>query len=52
MAKVPPFHSIKPYSTNVYHDNDKCTEGNNIEWQYRLLAQPVGPVASHCIRLA
>jgi len=30
MAKVPPFHSKKP-GTEVYHDNDKCTEGNNIE---------------------
>lgn len=28
MAKVPPFHSIKQ---SVYHDNDRCTEGNNIE---------------------
>ncbi len=31
MAKVPAFHSIKPNARNVHHDNDKCTEGNNIE---------------------
>lgn len=28
MAKVAPFHSIKQ---QVYHDNNRCTEGNNIE---------------------
>ena len=30
MAKVSPFHSTKP-GTEVHHNNDKCTEGNNIE---------------------
>ncbi len=29
MAKVKPFHSAKV--TAVYHDNNKCTVGNNIE---------------------
>ena len=28
--RVNPFHSKKP-GTEVYHDNNKCTEGNNIE---------------------
>ena len=28
MAKVAPWHSIKE---DVHHDNNKCTEGNNIE---------------------
>lgn len=28
--KVAPFHSKKE-GTEVYHNNDKCTEGNNIE---------------------
>jgi hypothetical protein len=31
MAKVSPFHSKKIGDRNVYHDNDRCTEGNNIE---------------------
>ena len=31
MAKVAPFHSVKPNTPNVYHDNNACTEGNNIE---------------------
>src|SRR4051812_34171809 len=32
--RVAPFHSVKLNTRNVYHDNDKCTEGNNIERQY------------------
>jgi hypothetical protein len=28
-----PWHSKRPGET-VYHDNDKCTEGNNIESYY------------------
>lgn len=30
MAKVADFHSATP-GTIVYHNNDQCTEGNNIE---------------------
>lgn len=32
MAKVSPFHSIKQ---QVHHNNDRCTEGNNIEEENR-----------------
>ncbi len=28
--KVAPYYSIKP-GTEVYHNSNKCTEGNNIE---------------------
>lgn len=52
MAKVPPFHSIKPYSKNVYHDNDMCTEGNNIERQYRAYGTAGRARCEHCSRLA
>jgi hypothetical protein len=31
MAKVPPIHSKKPYAPQVYHDDDRCMERNNIE---------------------
>lgn len=30
MAKTPPWHSARVSDRNVYHDNDKCTEGNQI----------------------
>ena len=36
MPKVAPFHSVKPNDRNVYHDNSRCTEGNNIEWYNRV----------------
>jgi len=32
--KVSPFHSKKP-GTEVYHNNNKCTTGNNIESYYK-----------------
>jgi hypothetical protein len=35
MAKVSPFHS-KLSGTEVYHDNNACAEGNNIESGNRL----------------
>ena len=31
MSKVPPIYSAKPYAPQVYHDNNRCTERNNIE---------------------
>lgn len=30
MAKTSPWHSIEP-NAEVYHNNTKCTVGNNIE---------------------
>ena len=31
MAKVAPFHSKLDSDPKVYHDDDKCSEGNNID---------------------
>lgn len=31
MAKVPPFNSSLQQHRNVYHDDNQCTEGNNIQ---------------------
>lgn len=50
MAKVPPFHSKLP-GTKVYHDNDRCTEGNNIEKQNRVSGTGGLPKCDHCKRL-
>jgi hypothetical protein len=51
MAKVSPFHSVKQYARNVYHDNDRCTEGNNIESYYRRSGTDGRPRCDHCSRL-
>jgi hypothetical protein len=48
MAKVNPFHSIL---ASVYHDNNACTEGNNIEDKYRRSGTGGNPKCAHCTRL-
>lgn len=52
MSQVSPFHSVKQYARNVYHDNDRCTEGNNIESYYRRSGTGGRPRCEHCSRLA
>lgn len=52
MAKVSAFHSVKESDKKVYHDNDKCTEGNNIESQNRRSGTGNRPRCEHCSRLA
>jgi hypothetical protein len=48
MAKVAPFHSVKQ---TVYHNNNQCTEGNNIEPQNKRQGTGGKPLCSHCARL-
>jgi hypothetical protein len=40
MSKVAPFHSKLP-GTEVYHNNNKCTVGDNIE-SYNVVSGPGG----------
>lgn len=49
--KKAPWHSKKPNTKNVHHDNDKCTEGNNIESYYRAAGTDGRPLCEHCARL-
>ncbi len=51
MAKVAPFHSVKPNAPNVYHNNSRCTEGNNIEPRNLRLGSAGRPLCAHCARL-
>jgi len=51
MAKVPAFHSKKE-GTKVHHNNDKCTEGNNIETYNKVSGTGGLPLCDHCKRLA
>ena len=48
--KVNPFHSKLP-GTSVYHDNNQCTEGNNIEASNRAAGTGNLPKCQHCARL-
>lgn len=49
--RVPPFHSTRRDDRKVYHNNDRCTEGNNIESYYRAPGTGGLPLCSHCERL-
>lgn len=51
MAKVSPFHSDRP-GTDRYHDNDTCTEGNNIERHNRKSGTGGHTKCDHCKRLS
>ena len=51
MSKVAPFHSVKPNTSNVHHNNNKCTEGNNIERQYLRSGTGGRPLCAHCAKL-
>jgi hypothetical protein len=49
MAKVAPFHSTKV--KDVYHDCSNCTEGNNIESQYKKAGTDNRPRCKQCQEL-
>ncbi|NLH48894.1 MAG: hypothetical protein GX444_09860 [Myxococcales bacterium] len=50
MPKVAAFHSTKK-GTDVYHNNSACTEGNNIEKEYRKEGTGGHRLCVHCQRL-
>jgi hypothetical protein len=47
MSRVAPFHSKLP-GTTVHHNNNVCTEGNNIESYNRVPGTGGLPLCSHC----
>ena len=49
MAKVAPFHAV---DSDVYHDNNQCTEGNNIERENRRSGTGGKRKCDHCKRLS
>ena len=48
MPTVSPWHSVKE---DVYHNNTKCTEGNNIERENRREGTGGKRLCQHCARL-
>jgi hypothetical protein len=48
MARCAPFHSKAPNDPKVYHDDDECTEGNNIETQNRVSGDGGYPRCKNC----
>jgi len=47
MAKVAPYHSKKP-GTNRHHNNNACTEGNNIESYNKVSGTGGHPLCAKC----
>jgi hypothetical protein len=47
--RVSPFHSVKRY---VHHNNDRCTEGNNIEREHWRPGTGNKPLCDRCAELA
>jgi len=52
MAKVSPFHSKLASDGRVYHDNDECTKGNNIEPENKVPGKGGLPLCSECNNLS
>ena len=50
MPQKSPWHSTRAGET-VHHDNTSCTEGNNIETDYRKPGTGGRPLCNHCARL-
>ena len=51
MPKTNPWYSIKTSDRNVYHNNTKCTEGDNIQPENRRSGTGGRPLCNHCERL-
>ena len=52
MPRTSPWHSVKPGTANVHHDNTRCTEGNNIESYNRRPGTGGRRLCENCERLA
>ena len=48
MAKVSPFHSKLKTVRRVYHDESRCTEGNNIEAKNKVSGTGGRPKCERC----
>ena len=52
MAKVTPWHSALATDRKVYHDDDACLEGRNVETRYRRVGTGTRPQCETCKQLA
>lgn len=51
MPTTSPWYSVLKTDRNVYHNNTKCTEGNNIEIVNRRPGTDGRPLCEHCSKL-
>lgn len=50
MSNQAPWHSSRPSDRPVYHDDSRCTEGNNIEARYRVAGTGGHRKCEHCAK--
>ena len=50
--KQDPWHSKRLSDRRVYHDESRCTEGNNIESYNRVPGTGSRPKCEHCRRIS
>ena len=50
--KTNPWHSVKPYDPQVYHNNTSCNTGNNIEKENRRDGTGGRPLCKECAGLS
>jgi hypothetical protein len=50
--KAPPWHSKLETDRKVYHDETRCTEGNNIEARNRVAGTGGRPKCNRCVEIS
>jgi hypothetical protein len=51
MAQIPPWYSIRRQDPNVYHDDDQCPLGNEIDDRYRKMGHRCRKRCPTCAKL-
>jgi hypothetical protein len=51
MAHIPPWYSIRQRDGNVYHDDDQCPVGKEIDSKYRKMGHRCRMRCHSCARL-
>lgn len=51
MSQILPWYSSRRGDRNVYHDNDQCPEGKEIEEKYRKNGRRCRPRCPACAKL-
>lgn len=51
MAQTPPWHSIRQRDRNVFHDDDECPIGQEIDIKYRKMGHRCRTRCPTCTKL-
>lgn len=51
MAQIPPWYSIRQRDRNVYHDDDQCPVGREIDSKYRKMGHRCRLRCPSCTKL-